>query len=155
RGSFTTILVGNRGGSPLPASNVEGAAGESAGVWGVRNAIESSSSSSSPSSSSTLRGRGRGRRRGRLPLMAPSARPTHRRVRSPREAILAALLLVTVAGLGWRVDGFLSATNLTLLASDRTHIGLLAIGMTFVILIAGIDLSVGSTVALSGIIFGL
>jgi ribose/xylose/arabinose/galactoside ABC-type transport system permease subunit len=87
-------------------------------------------------------------------LVQPEAR-AGRRPRSPREAILAGLLVVTVGFAVWRHPEFLSALNLTQLATDRIHIGLLSVGMTLVILIAGIDLSVGSTVALSAVVFGL
>lgn len=80
---------------------------------------------------------------------------SRRFVRSTREILLAVLLVGVVIALGLRTPGFLSARNLTLLAGDRVHIGMLAVGMTFVILTAGIDLSVGSTVALSGMMFGL
>jgi len=53
-------------------------------------------------------------------------------------------------------DGiFITPRNLTNLARQVSINGILAIGMTFVILIAGIDLSVGSVVALTGIVIGL
>jgi len=73
--------------------------------------------------------------------------------RATREILLALLLAVTVATLSLRVEGFRSALNVTQLISDRLHIGMLAVGMTFVILTAGIDLSVGAIVALSGMAF--
>ena len=50
---------------------------------------------------------------------------------------------------------FLSARNLTHLLRQASINGILATGMTFVILSGGIDLSVGSVVALCGIIVGL
>lgn len=81
--------------------------------------------------------------------------PSGRRLRSTRELLLAIIVVAVVATLGLTTPGFLSARNLTLLANDRVHIGILAVGMTLVILTAGIDLSVGSTVALSGMAFGL
>lgn len=77
------------------------------------------------------------------------------RARPVREVILAALLIVTIGVLAARVPGFTSRDNLLLLTTDRLHIGLLVIGMTFVILTAGIDLSVGSMLALAGLAFGL
>jgi rhamnose transport system permease protein len=54
------------------------------------------------------------------------------------------------------VEGFRSSRVLTLLLShDWIAVGLISIGMTYVILTAGIDLSVGSTLALGAMAFGL
>jgi D-xylose transport system permease protein len=50
---------------------------------------------------------------------------------------------------------FLTARNLTNLSRQVSINGILAVGMTFVILIGGIDLSIGSVVALSGVVAGL
>ncbi len=50
---------------------------------------------------------------------------------------------------------FVSARNLTNLSRQVAINGILAVGMTFVILIGGIDLSVGSVAALSGVVAGL
>ncbi len=50
---------------------------------------------------------------------------------------------------------FLTTTNLVNVVEQSAIIGVLAVGMTFVILTGGIDLSVGSLVALTGIVFGL
>lgn len=53
-------------------------------------------------------------------------------------------------------DGtFLTPRNLTNLSRQVALNGILAVGMTYVILIGGIDLSVGSVVALTGVITGL
>ena len=52
-------------------------------------------------------------------------------------------------------DAFLSSTNLIILTKHVAINAILAIGMTFVILTAGIDLSVGSIVGLCGMIAGL
>src|SRR3954471_19450847 len=49
---------------------------------------------------------------------------------------------------------FLSARNLTNLTRQVAINGILAVGMTYVILIGGIDLSVGSVVALAGVVAG-
>ncbi len=49
---------------------------------------------------------------------------------------------------------FLTSRNLTNLSRQVAINGILAVGMTFVILIGGIDLSVGSVVALSGVVAG-
>jgi rhamnose transport system permease protein len=79
-----------------------------------------------------------------------------RSARFTRELLLGVTLAVTVAVLYLRVEGFRSPRILTLLLSyDWLGVGFLALGMTFVILTAGIDLSVGSTLALSATAFGL
>ena len=52
-------------------------------------------------------------------------------------------------------DAFLSSTNLIILTKHVAINAILAIGMTFVILTAGIDLSVGSIVGLCGMIAGM
>ncbi len=61
--------------------------------------------------------------------------------------IVFAALFVTAAVLS---PDFLSTRNLSNLLQQSALAGILAIGMTLVILTAGIDLSVGSTAALSG-----
>jgi len=50
---------------------------------------------------------------------------------------------------------FMTTTNLVNVVEQSAIIGVVAVGMTFVILTGGIDLSVGSLIALSGIVFGL
>src|SRR5258708_2941663 len=50
---------------------------------------------------------------------------------------------------------FLSPRNLTNLTRQVAINGILAVGMTYVILIGGIDLSVGSVVALAGVVAGV
>ena len=68
--------------------------------------------------------------------------------------LLALLGLFLILGL--LTDGsFLSARNFTNLTRQISVNGILASGMTLVILTSGIDLSVGSVVALSGIICGI
>ncbi|MBW5801959.1 ABC transporter permease [Halomonas elongata] len=52
------------------------------------------------------------------------------------------------------VDNFLTMNNMLIMAQHITVIGILSIGMTLVILTAGIDLSVGSTVGFSGMVSG-
>jgi inositol transport system permease protein len=63
--------------------------------------------------------------------------------------IFLAILVVILSVLR---PNFLSAFNLFNVMRQISFIGILAVGMTFVILTAGIDLSVGSLLALSGII---
>lgn len=81
-------------------------------------------------------------------------------IRSPfpllrvREVGTLAGLLVLCAGLWIATPHFLTTSNLMNVVEQSAVIGVLAVGMTFVILAGGIDLSVGSLVALSGIVFG-
>lgn len=51
-------------------------------------------------------------------------------------------------------DSFLSFRNFLNIADQITVLGIMAVGMTFVILIGGIDLSVGSVLALSMMVLG-
>jgi len=52
-------------------------------------------------------------------------------------------------------DNFLTAENVANLFQQAAVVGVVAVGMTFVILTANIDLSVGSMVALSGMVVSL
>ena len=61
-------------------------------------------------------------------------------------------LLLLVAVMSILEPGFRTPFNLFNVARQGSIIGILAIGMTFVILTAGIDLSVGSLLAFSGIV---
>src|SRR5436189_1694721 len=62
----------------------------------------------------------------------------------------AALLIVSIA-LAIATDRFLTLANLLDVARRVSVINIIALGMTFVIVTGGIDLSVGSIVALSGV----
>jgi ribose transport system permease protein len=66
---------------------------------------------------------------------------------------LAGLLVLCVA-LWIATPHFGTASNLINVVQQSTIIGIIAAGMTFVIITGGIDLSVGSIVALAGIVFG-
>lgn len=66
--------------------------------------------------------------------------------------VLVALLLAALFGLTSPV--FLSGANLLNIARQMSVVGIVAIGMTLVVLIGGIDLSVGSVVLLTGGITG-
>ncbi len=75
-------------------------------------------------------------------------------LRSPIIAPLAALLIVTaIAAL--TTPRFLDTGNLSNLALQVSIVAIVAIGSTFVILIAGIDLSPGSAIALLTMIFAM
>ena len=68
-----------------------------------------------------------------------------------RYGIFVALALECVV-VALATDTFFTAANLSNVLRQNAFIAILAAGMTFVILTAGIDLSVGSVVALSGVI---
>jgi len=53
---------------------------------------------------------------------------------------------------GWKFHGFFSTRVPLNLLSDNAFLGVVAVGLTFVILSGGIDLSVGALVGLSGIL---
>ena len=63
-------------------------------------------------------------------------------------------LLLLCAFLSLATDSFLSFRNFLNIADQITVLGIMAVGMTFVILIGGIDLSVGSILALSMMVLG-
>jgi ribose transport system permease protein len=65
---------------------------------------------------------------------------------------LALLLAATLAILS---PHFLATTNLFNLLDQSVVVGIVSIGMTFVILIGGIDLSVGSVAGFTGVLLGL
>ena len=67
-----------------------------------------------------------------------------------RFGIVAVLLLISVA-LAATTDSFATASNLTNVARQVSINGILAVGVTFVLLTGGVDLSLGSVVALSGV----
>jgi len=63
--------------------------------------------------------------------------------------VLALVLMAGAAGFGGR---FASALNFGNIALDSSYLLLISIGMTFVIISGGIDLSVGSLLALAGVL---
>jgi len=66
--------------------------------------------------------------------------------------IVAAVGELQVANGAWSSNYFLSNENMLIVLRQVSINGILAIGMTFVIITAGVDLSVGSVLALSGIV---
>jgi erythritol transport system permease protein len=64
------------------------------------------------------------------------------------------VLFVLAAVFAWMSPAFLTAGNLTILVKHVAINAILAVGMTFVILSGGIDLSVGSVAGLAGIVAG-
>lgn len=68
-----------------------------------------------------------------------------------REASLLLVLILLCAVIEWRSGGkFLSGTVVSQLMQNYAYIMVLAFGMLLVLLIGGIDISIGATVALSG-----
>lgn len=63
-------------------------------------------------------------------------------------------LVLLCVFLSFATDSFLSFRNFLNIADQITVLGIMAVGMTFVILIGGIDLSVGSILALSMMVLG-
>ena len=66
-------------------------------------------------------------------------------------AITAAVLITMTVAAGIHFPNFLTLRVLTNLLADNAFLGVVAVGLTFVILTGGIDLSVGSMVGLSSI----
>jgi ribose transport system permease protein len=77
------------------------------------------------------------------------------RVRRMIEFRMLGLALLLGALLSVASPHFLTANNLLNLLDQSVVIGVVAIGMTFVILTGGIDLSVGSVAGLAGVVLGL
>lgn len=63
-------------------------------------------------------------------------------------------LIALCVFLSFATDSFLSFRNFLNILDQITVLGIMAVGMTFVILIGGIDLSVGSVLALSMMVLG-
>lgn len=89
------------------------------------------------------------------PRATPTADPsTPFALRSRRLAVLAVryglfiALLLWIAAMALATDHFLSTTNLLNVARQAAPIVIIGVGMTFVMATAGIDLSIGSIVAL-------
>ena len=71
------------------------------------------------------------------------------------EAILAILLALALAVLAMQSDRFFTVDNLLNQGRLMAEVGLVALAMTFVIVTAGIDLSVGSILGLVAILLGV
>ena len=62
------------------------------------------------------------------------------------------VLILLMAAFGMMADGFFSAQNFSIIAQQASINTVLAAGMTFVILTAGIDLSVGAVLAAAAVV---
>lgn len=71
------------------------------------------------------------------------------------EATLVALLIGLLAAAGRMDPGFVQAGTQIGLSADMWELALLAVPMTLIIITAGVDLSVGSTMALCAVVLGL
>jgi ribose/xylose/arabinose/galactoside ABC-type transport system permease subunit len=71
------------------------------------------------------------------------------------EGTLAAIFVVLFVALAISTKGFLTVDNLSNLVRQTAVYGIVALGMTFVIISGGIDLSVGSVVGFSGIVVAM
>lgn len=80
---------------------------------------------------------------------------TKKRIRLKTESTLALLLLVLAVFLTITTRGFLTGNNLSNLVRQTAINGVVALGMTLVIIAGGIDLSVGSVVGFAGILAAL
>lgn len=65
------------------------------------------------------------------------------------------IFLLTVVFLSIAAPNFMTVDNLVNVVRQSSIIGIIALGMTFVMITAGIDLSVGSVVALGGMVFAM
>lgn len=83
--------------------------------------------------------------------------PTKRRIRGLLADYLgmAAALVLLLAIFGITAQNFFTLTTFRTIANQIPDTAIAAVGMTFVLIIAGIDLSVGSVLALSGAVLGL
>ncbi|MDR3426605.1 ABC transporter permease [Silvimonas sp.] len=86
------------------------------------------------------------------PLTAAPGNNKLRRLHFLRtQGVLVALVLLLIFG-ALRYDNFLGAYNVLTLLRYNAMFGLIAVGMAFVIMTGGIDLSVGTTAALASVI---
>jgi ribose/xylose/arabinose/galactoside ABC-type transport system permease subunit len=69
--------------------------------------------------------------------------------------VLEIILLIIIIIMSFATSGFLSSANFLNILRNMSLQGVIAFGMTMVIISGEIDLSIGSTVALSGVIVGL
>ncbi|MER5886771.1 ABC transporter permease [Streptomyces sp. NPDC001941] len=88
-----------------------------------------------------------------LPLKARSTTGSLAR-QAMGEAGIGVALLALVAAFTLAAPKFATSGNLTHIATEITLNTMLAVGMTFVILVGGIDLSVGSVMALAAVVSG-
>jgi ribose transport system permease protein len=90
------------------------------------------------------------------PVDSPAGASPGRRVQAglllQRQGALIALVVLVVVGVLRYGERFATGYNVSSFTGDTAKYGLVALGMTFVIMTGGIDLSVGSVVALGGVV---
>ena len=87
---------------------------------------------------------------------APAAAPTQRSLLARLGPFLGLLLVIVVfALLSDAPEQYLSARNLRIVVAQTVIVAIGAIGMTMIIVSGGIDLSVGSVIALTGVVTAL
>jgi len=95
------------------------------------------------------------RNRAAIAVSSPAARPLRRAAAADAASHYAMVgvlvLLVLVAQLAY--PGFLNVGNLKVVLLNTTPVGLVAIGMTFVLIGGGFDLSVGGIFAVAGVLY--
>ncbi len=78
-----------------------------------------------------------------------------RKTLSSNTFVLVVIIILIIIGLSLGTKYFASADNFPVILQTMTINGVLAIGLTFCILVGGIDLSVGSVLSLSGIMLAV
>lgn len=78
-----------------------------------------------------------------------------KRLLRARETGIAVVVLAMITFLSLATDTFFTASNLAVVSRQISLNAIIAMGMTLVILMGGIDLSVGSVVAISSVMLGL
>lgn len=71
-----------------------------------------------------------------------------------REYLTIALLLLEIVLFSLMSDGFMTSQNLTRIIQNSAELAIVSIGMTMVIIMGGIDLSVGSVLGICAIVVG-
>jgi ribose transport system permease protein len=91
----------------------------------------------------------------RATVTVPQGRSLPHRLGRSLEVRMLALAVLIAVGLSLLSPFFLTRSNVFNMLDQSVVIGIVSVGMTFVILTGGIDLSVGSVAGLTGIILGL
>lgn len=89
------------------------------------------------------------------PLAPPLVASRHRLTWMTLELRMLLLTALLIAVLGLSSPYFLTTNNILNILDQSVVVGILAVGMTLVVLTGGIDLSVGAVVGVTGVILGL
>lgn len=93
--------------------------------------------------------------RNATPATAPKSLLTRLRAEYGHELLVAAAILLLIIAVGAYNERFISARNLNSILSGNAYIAVAAIGMTMVIVIREIDLSVGALIGVLSTVSGL